>query len=155
MLNLIILRGAPGSGKSTFCNKLIERYKDYVVTVCSNDQFMFEDGKYKWSEQKLNKAMVLCFIKCIRALEDEHEIIVIDNTNLTPKYYEKYIIAAEFYGYKVYFCHLKGEYQNIHGVSETQVNESRSKYYVDNRYPYLDPDNIENLFSYCSMITDE
>lgn len=154
MKNLIILRGASGSGKTTFCFDLIDQFKDYVVTICSNDYFMLEDGKYVWHEQKLNKARVLCFIKAIRAMEDEHEIIVIDNTNITPGYYNNYIVAAEKYGYKIYFCHLKGEFSNIHGVSEEKVKESREKYYKDNRYPYLDPNNIENLFSYSAMIED-
>ena len=125
MKDLIILRGVPNAGKSSFAELL--HYGNENSVICSADEyFMDQKGRYKFSMDKLPIAHEYCYAKAKRAMMEETSLVIIDNTNSCPKEFQKYIDMAHEYGYNyqtiiVEKCHKDGN--NGHNVPE----ETRTK----------------------------
>ena len=84
MKTLILVRGLPGSGKSTFA-KLLEG--KHIET----DMFFITNGEYKFDVSKLKEAHSWCQSMVGSWMSDSEELIVISNTftqewEMTPYY---------------------------------------------------------------------
>ncbi len=101
---LYILRAVPGAGKST----LAESISPYI---CSTDDFLMEDGEYKWAVEKLFKAHKSCEDLCRTFMERQEEKIVVANTNAHLSDMKAYELLAKEFDYTVF--HLIVE--NRHG----------------------------------------
>ena len=94
---LILVRGLPGSGKSSLAKHLAGKSGE----VFSTDDFFMVDGKYVFDPEKLhcnhmrNQNMVKI------SMEYGVSPIVVDNTNVTAKEMEPYLELAKRYGYRV------------------------------------------------------
>jgi hypothetical protein len=77
----IILRGLPGSGKTSLAREILSRAPNAVM--CS--------AAYHHAP----KAYQACFIHFQSALGLHHPLIVVDNTNHRKHHYEKYVVAAQ------------------------------------------------------------
>lgn len=118
---LYIIRGVPGSGKSTLANKL-------TSNVVEADQFMYVNGEYKWSPNKLNYAHSACRHKVEDYMIEGRDKIAVANTFIKRKDVKPYLDLAEEYGYKVDQRICRGNYQNIHNVPQETVEKMRSKF---------------------------
>lgn len=120
MKELIILRGLPGSGKSTFAYLLT---KDRNSVIIENDQFMYEDGIYVWKQSKLKQAVKHTSEKLNKALNDEVEYIVISNVNARESDFNHYTKIAKEKGYKVSVVIMenRAETKSRHGVPEDKL----------------------------------
>lgn len=113
MKEVIIMRGPPGSGKSTHIRK---NYRD--ATVVSADHFFEKverfqrdpsmDGGpvgertvYNFEPTKIPEAHQSCLSRFISAIYEDASRIVVDNTNILPWQYETYKILAKEHGYQV------------------------------------------------------
>lgn len=85
-VNVIIMRGIPGSGKSTWA-----KTHHPGAVFCSADDYFTgpSDGMYRFDPTLLSEAHDQCLIKYLKALEFAHECrpgpnndIVVDNTNI-------------------------------------------------------------------------
>ena len=74
-VNLILVRGLPGSGKNTLGNKLSDK-------VLSADDFYMVDGEYQFDPSKLGAAHADCLERCKAALRDAPDggTVVVANT---------------------------------------------------------------------------
>src|SRR5690606_28515224 len=133
MRKVYILRGVPGSGKSTFVNKTLEELKkDHgnrflsAAIASADDYFIRCDGTYDWNPKLLKNAHEVCRLKFERALENDVEVVFVDNTNIKEEHYQKYVTTAENYQYDVE-VKVVGDYnklenidvyfqRNVHGV---------------------------------------
>lgn len=122
---MIILRGVPGCGKSTLASLLNNIYQD--STICSNDAYMYEDGVYKWSPDKIKTAVELCYNRAENAMLTGIEIVIIDNTHCKEEYVKKYTDLAEKYGYQIISLVVENRHgnKNIHNVNEETINNMR------------------------------
>ena len=91
---VIIMRGLPGSGKST-------KAKTYDGTIVSADDYFIVDGVYKFSAILLGSAHRSCYYKFREAVDRGDATIIVDNTNISPKEYKRYRRYAEKRGYTV------------------------------------------------------
>ena len=110
---LYIIRGLPGSGKSTFA-----RDKRFAgALVLENDMYHVREGKYKFDHDNLPDAIEWCMETCRHALECGMDVVVA-NTFTKSNYIKRYVEMANYYGheYKVYKCTCK--YKNVHDVPE-------------------------------------
>jgi len=93
MANMIILRGAPGSGKSYYAAKL------GPYTVVSADDFFVDDfGEYSFDPKWLGRAHGACLRACVEAIL-RREDIVVDNTNSKPQELIPYLALCAAFGY--------------------------------------------------------
>jgi len=90
---LIVMVGAPGSGKSTYASRLA---KAEGGVICSADYWMVDEmtGEYKFDPSKLNNCHRLCQHKAWVALCAGRNPVIIDNTNLTLLEVAPYVALA-------------------------------------------------------------
>jgi len=107
---LFIIRGLPGSGKTTVAEMLanisfgVGKKKDgeYSYTVCTADDFFMKDGEYVWKRELLGAAHKWCQDKCKNAMIAGEDRIFIANTNTTWKEMKIYFDMANEFGYFAY-----------------------------------------------------
>ena len=82
MKNLYIVRGLPGSGKSTFAKTLVGH--DFLV--CEADKYFMVNGEYKFDVTKLKEAhescrnMVETYMKDSMVNDQFYQEIAVSNT---------------------------------------------------------------------------
>ncbi|KAL5005692.1 hypothetical protein ScPMuIL_016850 [Solemya velum] len=98
---MFIMRGVPGSGKSTIVRDLVKKYPDAVV--CSADHYMHSenDNEYKFDANNLREVHEKCQQKAQSSCEIYCPVIVIDNTNIRRWEMKKYLELARSYNYIV------------------------------------------------------
>lgn len=125
---LVILRGLPGAGKSTFA-KLLSRDNDDIV-CCADDYFTDEQGNYNWNPKELDKAHKQCQDKCKNLMENGEPLIIISNTNVSLKGMQYYFDLAKEYGYRVTSTVIENRHGNksIHNVPDTAIEKMRKSF---------------------------
>jgi len=141
MSKLIIVRGAMGSGKTTFSNRLkrsLIKFGYNPMDICQfeADQF-FEDeyGNYNFDGSKLWLAHKQCLEKTKKCLM-RNKIVIVSNTFATLKEMKPYVDFAEDNDIEVDVYRCTGEYQNVHNVPEEIVVAKRKQIedYPDEEY---------------------
>ena len=100
---LVLMRGIPGSGKSTTALKLMkEKYP--AAKIFSTDQFFHKDmdheKPYVFDPTKLGFFHTKNLERAVRAMQ-EGETVIIDNTNTVPRDADAYVKVAHELGYRV------------------------------------------------------
>ena len=113
---LRIVRGIPGSSKTTFAAKHFPG-----VFHVENDMFLIRGNDYKWSPYSVRQAIAWCIDMVRNALEHKIDVIVC-NTFTKRKFIQHYKKLADDYGadFQVYRC--TGNFKNVHGLSDTMVD---------------------------------
>lgn len=94
---LTILRGLPGSGKST----IALRHLTVGTVILSTDDIISANGNYLWSGEIMASAHKTNQLKALNAAKKGIPHIIIDNTNTTYKECEPYIKIAQENGYTI------------------------------------------------------
>ena len=97
MKSAYIMRGLPGSGKSTVASHLA----GLTGTVHSTDDFFYHNGEYRFDPSKLEKHHQGNFLDFCDSLSQGISVVVCDNTNTRHQDYQRYIAAAQEAGYLV------------------------------------------------------
>jgi len=122
---LYIIRGIPGSGKTTMANEMIA--KNPKLKHFEADMFFEKDGQYKFNPGKIKDAHQWCQKEVRSALREGFSVIV---SNTFTKIWEMvaYIQMAKENGASVRVLTLDGGYQNVHGVPKEKVQEMRDRF---------------------------
>ena len=129
---LVILRGLPGSGKSTAARCI-------RGVVCSTNDYFIRNGKYEFNPSKLGEAHTACREKA-KGLLERGQSVVIDNTNMQRWEYEAYIDMAfdtpncRLLVLHVYDGGLSDEElfsRNTHGVPLEAIKRMRARWEGD------------------------
>jgi predicted kinase len=130
MNKLYIIRGAPGSGKSTHAKKLLD------CDVMEADSFFIQkDGGYFFNGQLLKRAHDWCQEITRSWLAQALEIcdtgfktdFGVANTFTRVWEMQPYLDMAEKYGYEVVVHRCTGEFENVHGVPLEKVKQMRER----------------------------
>lgn len=97
---MFIMRGLPGSGKSTIVKMITEVYP-CAVPCSADDYFQQPDGSYKFNRSQLSFAHEFCQEKAKGACVKSCPVIVIDNTNVKMWEMRKYADLASSFNYTV------------------------------------------------------
>lgn len=127
MKRCIIMRGLPGSGKSTW----LQRNEPNAV-VWSADNYHLQEGVYRYDKAKAKEAHDWCLNRFLQSLFAYSPLVAVDNTNVKAFEFSPYYRAAEALGYEVEIVWVvapieKCILRNVHGVpSETIQRMARS-----------------------------
>jgi tRNA uridine 5-carbamoylmethylation protein Kti12 len=129
-MKLILIRGLPGSGKSTVAKMLLQ---GYVGAHFEADQYFMQDGEYKFDVERLHLAHRWCQDQARLWLEGctENEVVIVSNTFTTLKELKPYFaIAAKFdITPQVITCH--GCWDNVHRVPKETLDKMRDRFVGD------------------------
>lgn len=119
---LYIVRGLPGSGKSTIAKKLVHESKHFEA-----DMFFIKDGVYNFNSTLIKDAHEWCFNSVERAMRTRTDICV-SNTFTQRWEFQPYIdLAIEHnYDYQVIECH--GNWKNVHDVPQEVVDKMKERW---------------------------
>jgi predicted kinase len=115
MRMLYIIRGLPGSGKTTLAEML-------NAVVCEADQFFMSEGEYKYNPEFIGEAHTWCKAKVENAMRDGYNCIAVSNTFTQRWEMEPYYKLAMQYAYEITEITLSGNlHENIHNVPEDKI----------------------------------
>lgn len=146
---LIIMRGLPGTGKSTIAKNIFD-YQDHFPQeqlpaidptygydgpeIVSADSYMANaKGEFKYDASKLDANHAICFAHAIALLSKyRYPLVIIDNTNMTRHEISPYYMLGQAMGYRILILHVQppnlygGEAEflaerNVHGVPEDAI----------------------------------
>ncbi|XP_076441143.1 2',3'-cyclic-nucleotide 3'-phosphodiesterase-like [Babylonia areolata] len=96
---LFLMRGLPGSGKSTIVKAICSAYHSSVV--CSADDYFFQNGVYKFDAAGLGSAHEACQQKAKDACSAGEPVVIVDNTNVRRWEMKFYLSLASHMDYVV------------------------------------------------------
>jgi predicted kinase len=138
---VIILRGLPGCGKSTFATflKLYAESIGLEAQVCSADSYFMTRQGYKFNPSGLGEAHARCQAYCFQALIRGVPVVIIDNTNVTYSEWTRYVSLAREGGHAFCRVSFEGNLQvqellarSWHDVPERAMNRCLQLFYEHN-----------------------
>ena len=121
---MLILRGLPGSGKSSLAKKLVAKYN---ITWLENDAYLMHGDKYMWTPEAAKDAAKRCFEDVIRALRSGKNVIV-SNVFVTRKSIDRYVRAAKQLGCDVQVWRMTNDFGNVHDVPEKTLASMKTSF---------------------------
>lgn len=118
---LTIVRGIPGSGKSTYAKATP------YVHVEADQFFVDKEGEYRFDGTKLQMAHEWCLGKVKKELLDDFNVIV-SNTFTTLLEMEPYFNFCKKFGFPVRVIKMTGNYGSIHGVPPETIEKMKARW---------------------------
>jgi predicted kinase len=133
---LYIVRGLPGSGKSTFAKKLVS--SDFLV--CEADKYFIDKqtGEYKFDGSKIKDAHKYCqnlvetYMKDSMVNDQWYREIAVSNTFTMEWEMTHYFELAKKYGYKVFTIIVENRHngENVHGVPTDKIEQMKDRFEI-------------------------
>ncbi|MDD3925690.1 MAG: AAA family ATPase [bacterium] len=136
---LYILRGLPGSGKSTIAGRI----SDGRGVILSTDEYFMDGELYNFNPSRLGAAHKWNLSRAILSMDKGITPVIIDNTNVRLRDAERYIKAAVARGYCVEvrepdtlwkFDAAELARRNRHGVSEEAIGKMLDRWEDERRF---------------------
>lgn len=116
---LYIIRGIPGSGKTTLGNKLAPEYN-----FAADDYFK----NINWSPKLLEEAHKDCRNNVEMAMMTGIETVAVSNTFVHQWEIEPYRKMAEKYNYDIIEIIIKSDFSSIHNVPMEKVTKMKKEF---------------------------
>jgi predicted kinase len=123
---LYIVRGIPGSGKSTFAKTL-------TSNVFEADHYFYDnDGNYNFIPSEIKQAHKECQDFVRYAMESSIEKIAVSNTFTQEWEMKPYFEMAKEYGYKVFSVIVENRHGNTneHNVPEEKIEQMKNRFNI-------------------------
>lgn len=135
MRQLIIVRGLPGAGKSTFANEyatILNRAGIAVKGPFEADQYFIdpETGDYVFDATKLGAAHHACFNNVELCMYQDAECVIVSNTFTTERELKGYLELATRMNYQVTSLVVENRHGNksIHNVPDEAMDKMRNRF---------------------------
>lgn len=134
--HIYLLRGLPGSGKTSLARKLKRDFPSAVV-FSTDDYFLMEDGSYIYNPDLLQDAHKWNQKRAGKAVSRGRTPIIIDNTNILAWHMKPYAVMALENRYQVIFLEPNTEWKfnvrelarrNSHGVPREKIQRMKNAY---------------------------
>jgi predicted kinase len=124
---LYIVRGIPGSGKSTFAKTLGGQHYEA-------DMYFIDPttGEYKFDGTKIKNAHAWCLDRAKTDMAVAREKIAVSNTFTQEWEMEPYFELAKEYGYKVFSVIIENRHGNTneHNVPEDKIEQMKNRFNI-------------------------
>jgi len=124
MKKLFIVRGVPGSGKTTFAESICDK-------VCTADDYFMDGDEYKFDISKLGAAHRYCQGN-IRTIMESGKDVAVANTSTTKKEMAPYYAMAEEFGYMVFSVIVENRHggKDVHNVPAETLTKMKERFDV-------------------------
>jgi predicted kinase len=131
---LTLVRGLPGSGKSTFANTITNKF-----SICEADKFFYDkEGNYNFDGSKLREAHKWCREQVEIRMKDNqineqfYPHIVVSNTFTQQWEMDIYFGLANQYGYKVFSIIVENRHGGVneHGVPKEKLEQMKDRFSI-------------------------
>ena len=131
---LVLVRGIPGSGKSTFANLVWNNY-----AICEADKFFYDkEGNYNFDASKLKQAHEWCQNEVETKMKDNqnnpqfYPEIVVSNTFTQEWEMQAYFDLAKKYEYMVFSVIVENRHgnTNVHGVPDDTLKKMKDRFHI-------------------------
>ena len=136
MRRCVIVRGLPGSGKSTLSRNITAVVSllpiGAICTTCCTDDYFMHSGEYKFNGLQLTKAHDWNRSNFKRAIDNNYNLIVVDNTNTQFWEMAPYIEGAINNRYELHIAEPTTDWafnvdelfkRNTHGVPREAIEK--------------------------------
>ena len=129
---LILLRGLPGSGKTTLGFVILQTMQQQPEVLSADNFFVDDKGNYNFDSSKLKEAHNMCQQKCADRMRMEISRIVVANTFTQEWEMTPYFEMADRYGYRVHTVIVENRHGsvNIHGVPNDKLKEMGNRFEI-------------------------
>jgi ABC-type molybdenum transport system ATPase subunit/photorepair protein PhrA len=126
---LFLLRGLPGSGKSTIAKLLVN--KDYCHKE-ADMYFVDRDGNYNFTPSQIKDAHKWCQDEVDFLMRLEHSPVVVSNTFTQEWEMQPYYDLAQKYGYRVYSLIVENRHGGVneHGVPVEKLGQMINRFEI-------------------------
>lgn len=128
MKTLYIVRGLPGSGKSSL-GELLAPSNSFAA----DDYFTEFYGTYEFNPRLIGAAHNACQKNVEVAMQWGDGTIAVCNTFTQKWEAAPYFALAEKYGYSVFVIHCQNNFGNVHGVPDEGIEKMRARWDEDIR----------------------
>ena len=128
-----IMRGIPGSGKSTVAEQIVEGYgycgPGPAPIIHSTDELCMVNGEYQFDIELAPARHAQNLLNFRASLWRGIAVVVVDNTNVKHEQYMPYVEAAQEAGYAVVFVEMAHPDLDVaverttHGVTKEIINQ--------------------------------
>jgi len=120
---LVIIRGLPGSGKSTIAKTQFPNFVNYEADMFFTDN----SGNYAFDKTRLQEAHSWCIEATRKALSERKDVVV---SNTFTRLYEiqPYVKMAMEFNIPLQIVHATGNYKNTHNVPEEFIDIMKSRW---------------------------
>ena len=125
MKKLVLLRGLPGAGKSTFAKLLGGKHIE-------TDMFFMVGGEYKFDASKLKEAHLWCQNECDRLMGWGVDVVV-SNTFTQEWEMQHYYDLAKKHGYTVFSLIVENRHGGVneHNVPEETLIKMKNRFEIN------------------------
>lgn len=123
---LYIVRGVPGSGKSTFARQL-------TSNVFEADQYFIDsEGNYNFIPSEIKNAHAECQDDVKSAMSSSIPKIAVSNTFTQEWEMNPYLDLAKQFGYMVFTVVVENRHggKNVHGVPEEKLELMKNRFEI-------------------------
>jgi len=131
---LFLVRGLPGSGKTSLATHIWNEY-----AICEADQYFYDkEGNYNFDPSKIKDAHAWCKNK-VETMMGDHQLneqyypeIAVSNTFTQEWEMKDYFDLADKYGYKVVSLIVENRHggKNVHGVPEDKLEIMKNRFEI-------------------------
>ena len=127
MKTLILLRGLPGSGKTTLAKSLAGEHIEADMYFVDK-----ETGAYNFDGSKLKNAHNWCKDVVDHWMKDGIQRIIVSNTFTQEWEMEAYYLLAETYGYIVHSVIVENRHGGVneHGVPDEKLKQMKDRFEI-------------------------
>jgi predicted kinase len=134
--SLVLVRGIPGAGKSTFAETYAYQLAMAGVDVAgpyeADQYFIDADGNYNFDATKLGSAHGQCLDKTNIAMAKQTKTVIVSNTFTTERELTPYLELAKKYNYQVVSLIVENRHGNksIHDVPDEAITKMKNRFSV-------------------------